>query len=129
MGYEVLLLSAKTGFGIERLRRALAGRESVVAGQSGVGKSSLLNAIDPALHLRVQRGQRRERKGQAHDDHRPAAAAGLRRLRRRYAGHPAVPALGRDPRGGGRLLTATCGPTSTSASFPTAPTRTRTTAP
>ncbi len=53
MGYEVLLLSAKTGFGIERLTRALRGRESVLAGQSGVGKSSLLNAIDPDLRLRV----------------------------------------------------------------------------
>ncbi len=54
MGYDVLLLSAKTGFGVERLRRALLGRATVVAGQSGVGKSSLLNAIDPAFHLRVQ---------------------------------------------------------------------------
>ncbi len=53
MGYPVLLVSAKTGFGIDRLRRLVAGRESVVAGQSGVGKSSLLNAIDPNLHLRV----------------------------------------------------------------------------
>ena len=53
MGYKVLLLSAKTGFGIERFRRLLAGRESVVAGQSGVGKSSLLNSIDPTLHLRI----------------------------------------------------------------------------
>jgi ribosome biogenesis GTPase len=54
MGYEVLLLSAKTGFGVERFRRALVGRANVVVGQSGVGKSSLLNAIDPSLHLRVQ---------------------------------------------------------------------------
>ncbi len=54
MGYEVLLLSAQTGFGMERLRRLLAGKESVVAGQSGVGKSSLLNAIDPDLKLRVE---------------------------------------------------------------------------
>jgi ribosome biogenesis GTPase / thiamine phosphate phosphatase len=53
MGYQVLLVSAKTGFGIERLRRLTAGRESVLAGQSGVGKSSLLNAIDTNLHLRV----------------------------------------------------------------------------
>jgi ribosome biogenesis GTPase len=53
MGYEVLLLSAKTGFGTERFCRAVAARESVVTGQSGVGKSSLLNAIDPGLHLRV----------------------------------------------------------------------------
>ena len=54
MGYEVLLLSAKTGFGVERFRRAMLGRANVVAGQSGVGKSSLLNAIDPSLHLHVQ---------------------------------------------------------------------------
>lgn len=53
MGYTALLVSAKTGFGIDRLRRLVAGRESVVAGQSGVGKSSLLNAIDAGLHLRV----------------------------------------------------------------------------
>jgi len=53
MGYPVLLVSAKTGAGIDRLRGFVAGRESVVAGQSGVGKSSLLNAIDPDLHLRV----------------------------------------------------------------------------
>jgi ribosome biogenesis GTPase / thiamine phosphate phosphatase len=54
MGYEVLLLSAKTGFGVDRLRRLLKGRSSVLAGQSGVGKSSLLNCVDPDLHLRVQ---------------------------------------------------------------------------
>ncbi|MBN2477238.1 MAG: ribosome small subunit-dependent GTPase A [Pirellulales bacterium] len=54
MGYEVLLLSAKNGFGMDRFRRALAGQESVVAGQSGVGKSSLLNAVDPELALRVR---------------------------------------------------------------------------
>jgi ribosome biogenesis GTPase len=54
MGYRVLLLSAKTGFGIERFQQALAGCQSVVAGQSGVGKSSLLNSIEPGLMLRVR---------------------------------------------------------------------------
>jgi ribosome biogenesis GTPase / thiamine phosphate phosphatase len=53
MGYQVLLLSATTGLGLERFRRLLIGRESVVAGQSGVGKSSLLNMVDPSLQLRV----------------------------------------------------------------------------
>jgi ribosome biogenesis GTPase len=53
MGYKVLLLSAETGFGLDRLRRTLQDRESVVAGQSGVGKSSLLNAVDPSIDLRV----------------------------------------------------------------------------
>ena len=53
MGYKVLLLSAETGYGLDRLRRLLTNQSSVVAGQSGVGKSSLLNAIDPQLQLRV----------------------------------------------------------------------------
>jgi len=53
MGYHVLLVSAKSGMNIDRLRRALSGRASAVAGQSGVGKSSLLNSIDPELRLRV----------------------------------------------------------------------------
>jgi ribosome biogenesis GTPase len=53
MGYRVLLLSVETGFGMERLRRLLTNQSSVVTGQSGVGKSSLLNAVDPLLQLRV----------------------------------------------------------------------------
>jgi ribosome biogenesis GTPase / thiamine phosphate phosphatase len=53
MGYDVLLVSAQTGLGIERLRRRLTGKQSVVAGQSGVGKSSLLNAVEPQLGLAV----------------------------------------------------------------------------
>ncbi len=63
MGYEVLLLSAKTGFGVDCFRRALVGRENVVVGQSGVGKSSLLNAIDPSLQLRVQPVSEENEKG------------------------------------------------------------------
>src|SRR5207253_644258 len=39
LGYEVLLTSARTGQGIERLRKRMTGRESAVVGQSGVGKS------------------------------------------------------------------------------------------
>ncbi len=53
MGFKVVLLSAFTGFGIDRLRRILTDRESVLVGQSGVGKSSILNAIEPGLNLRV----------------------------------------------------------------------------
>lgn len=63
LGYRVFLVSATTGFGIDRLRRALAGRQSVVAGQSGVGKSSLLNAIEPDLQLRVSRVSEENQKG------------------------------------------------------------------
>jgi ribosome biogenesis GTPase len=63
MGYRVLLLSATTGVGIERLRRAMAGCASVVAGQSGVGKSSLLNAVDPSLQLKVNTVSAETQKG------------------------------------------------------------------
>ena len=45
------------------MRRALAGRASVVAGQSGVGKSSLLNAVDPSLQLRVSAVSAETQKG------------------------------------------------------------------
>jgi len=54
LGIPTLLTSAKTGYGIERLRELLNGRASVFSGQSGVGKSSLLNAIQPELALRVR---------------------------------------------------------------------------
>jgi ribosome biogenesis GTPase len=63
LGYDVLLVSAKTGFGIERLERALAGRESVMAGQSGVGKSSLLNVIVPGLNQRIRSVSSESEKG------------------------------------------------------------------
>lgn len=54
LGYDVLPVSATTGFGIERLRERLRGTQTAFTGQSGVGKSSLLNAIEPGLALRVQ---------------------------------------------------------------------------
>jgi ribosome biogenesis GTPase len=63
MGYEVLCLSAVTGFGIPRLRRRLARRSTAVAGQSGVGKSSLLNAVDPKLALAVRTVSSENQKG------------------------------------------------------------------
>ncbi len=53
LGYHVLRTSAATGNGVEALRGLLAGRVSAFAGPSGVGKSSLLNALEPELALRV----------------------------------------------------------------------------
>jgi ribosome biogenesis GTPase len=50
-GCVVVPASIRTGQGISRLRQLLAGRQTAVSGQSGVGKSSLLNSIDPALGL------------------------------------------------------------------------------
>jgi len=52
-GYQVLATSVRTLEGLAALRDLLRGRESVLAGQSGVGKSSLLNALDPGLNLRI----------------------------------------------------------------------------
>ncbi len=63
MGYEVLLLSALTGFGVERLQQLSRGKESAIAGQSGVGKSSLLNAIEPGLYLKVNEVSEENQKG------------------------------------------------------------------
>jgi ribosome biogenesis GTPase len=54
LGVPTLLTSAKTGQGIDRIRGLLRGRATVFSGQSGVGKSSLLNAVQPGLGLRVR---------------------------------------------------------------------------
>ena len=53
IGYDVVLVSARLGLGIEELRQRLIGHQSVVAGQSGVGKSSLLNCVQPGLAQRT----------------------------------------------------------------------------
>lgn len=63
LGIPVMLTSAATGLGIERLRQQLRGRQTVFAGQSGVGKSSLLNAIQPDLGLRVREVSEVNQKG------------------------------------------------------------------
>jgi len=51
--YPVLKTSAVTGLGLEELKEYLKGKVSTLAGISGVGKSSLLNAINPGLKLKV----------------------------------------------------------------------------
>lgn len=53
IGYRVELVSARTGEGMEALKQALQGRISVLVGKSGVGKTTLLNALQPGLGLRV----------------------------------------------------------------------------
>ena len=53
LGYRVLVTSAETNDNIEYLRTLLVGKQTVLAGQSGVGKSSLLNAVEPGLGLAV----------------------------------------------------------------------------
>jgi ribosome biogenesis GTPase len=51
IGYPVLQVSAKMGIGMQSLQKVLYDKVSVFAGPSGVGKSSLLNAIEPGLRL------------------------------------------------------------------------------
>ncbi len=52
-GFRVLFTSAASGGGVADLKQALRDRRSVLSGPSGVGKSSLLNAIAPGLRLRT----------------------------------------------------------------------------
>ena len=52
-GYTVIQTSAETGLGIDELRTELSGKFCAFTGNSGVGKSSILNALDPDLHLPV----------------------------------------------------------------------------
>ena len=53
LGYRVIYTSTKTGAGLEEFKSQLTGKVSALAGPSGVGKSSLLNAIQPGLGLAV----------------------------------------------------------------------------
>ena len=53
LGFRVFRLSAREGMGIDALRAALRGRRAAFAGQSGVGKSSLLNALMPEAAAKV----------------------------------------------------------------------------
>ena len=52
-GFDVLRTSAQTGEGITDVKERLAGRISAFTGNSGVGKTSLLNALDPDLKLKT----------------------------------------------------------------------------
>lgn len=52
-GYCVLEVSAKEGRGVEEVRELLAGRTTLVSGNSGVGKSTLIQTIDPSLDIRT----------------------------------------------------------------------------
>lgn len=53
IGYTVLLVSAETGEGLAALKKIMHNQRSLLSGQSGVGKSTLVNAIEPGLELRT----------------------------------------------------------------------------
>lgn len=63
IGYPSVLTSSVSGEGLEDLRKALMGRISVMVGKSGVGKTALLNALQPGLGLRVKEVNRVTGKG------------------------------------------------------------------
>ena len=76
IGCEVILVSAHSGVGMDRLRAVLHNRQTVFAGQSGVGKSSLLNAIDSGLVIRTgevsdwsKKGKHTTRNARLHELH------------------------------------------------------------
>jgi ribosome biogenesis GTPase len=62
-GYAVLFTAAKQGVGVAETAERLCGRMSALAGPSGVGKSSLLNAVQPGLGLRVNEVSEAQNKG------------------------------------------------------------------
>ena len=53
IGYEVLTTSTVTGDGLEELRLAMTGKTTLLSGNSGMGKSSIINALVPGARLRV----------------------------------------------------------------------------
>jgi ribosome biogenesis GTPase len=52
-GYDIIRLSSTTGEGVEQIRELLKNRTTLVAGNSGVGKSTLVGYIDPTLDIRT----------------------------------------------------------------------------
>jgi ribosome biogenesis GTPase / thiamine phosphate phosphatase len=63
LGYDVVITSVQNATGIARLRSLLMNRQTVLSGQSGVGKSSLLNAVQPKLALETAAVSRDSGKG------------------------------------------------------------------
>jgi ribosome biogenesis GTPase len=63
LGYRTVLASALTGEGVAELRELLHGKTTILAGLSGVGKSSLLSAVQPGLKLRIAEVSTRRHEG------------------------------------------------------------------
>ena len=64
IGYTTILTSSVTGEGIEELKETLKDKLSLIAGQSGVGKSTLVNSLAPSLELKTQEISEYSGKGQ-----------------------------------------------------------------
>ena len=64
IGYECLEISAATGMNVEKVKKLMEGKVSMFSGHSGVGKSTLVNAIEPSLDLRTKEISDQHRQGQ-----------------------------------------------------------------
>lgn len=63
LGYDILFTSALEGLGIEEFKELLEGKTSVLCGASGVGKSSLVNAIAPGVNVRTKAVSEKTQRG------------------------------------------------------------------
>lgn len=72
VGYPVFVVSSETGEGVEEVRAFLSGKLCAFTGNTGVGKSSLLNRIDPRLSIETAQISQKLGRGRAH--HPPCAA-------------------------------------------------------
>lgn len=63
VGYQVISVSAKTGANLDEFKKILQGKTSLLTGHSGVGKSTLLNAIEPNLNLKTSEISKKFLKG------------------------------------------------------------------
>ncbi len=64
IGYQCLRVSAKENKGIEELKQMMIGKVSMFSGHSGVGKSTLVNAMEPSLHLKTKTISEQSKQGQ-----------------------------------------------------------------
>ncbi|WP_274475154.1 ribosome small subunit-dependent GTPase A [Mangrovimonas aestuarii] len=64
IGYECIGISASTGKNIDKVKQLMEGKVSMFAGHSGVGKSTLVNAIEPGLQLKTQEISEQHQQGQ-----------------------------------------------------------------
>ena len=64
IGYKCLCVSAIANIGIEELKSSMIGKITMFSGHSGVGKSTLVNAMEPNLHLRTKNISEQSKQGQ-----------------------------------------------------------------
>ncbi len=79
LGYRVLFCSARSGDGLEPLRKIMAGKKSIMVGPSGSGKTSIVAALEPGIELRIARVSERTGKGRhttTHFELHPLAGGG-----------------------------------------------------